>query len=75
MHEAQWYKMDDGFLSEHLLTVAGAAHVDRHRRFRVSRLTVHQKDALAPERADCKRGRCLVSKYGRSKCPFFGKTS
>ncbi len=31
MHQAQWYKMDNGFLPEYLLTVAGAAHVGHGR--------------------------------------------
>ena len=38
-------RMDDLFPhSEHLLTVAGAAHVGRNLRLRVSRLTAHQTD-------------------------------
>ncbi len=48
MHHAQWHKMDDGFLPEYLLTVAGAAHVGHDRWLRVSRLTAHQKDVPAP---------------------------
>ena len=41
--------------SEHLLTVAGAAHVGRNLRLRVSRLTAHQTNVRAPERRHCKR--------------------
>ena len=56
--------------SEHLLTVAGAAHVGRDRRLRVSRLTAHQTDVRAPERRHCKRGIQNRAKSGRTKRVF-----
>ncbi len=64
-------QMGDESLRGRLLTVAGAAHVGRSKRLRVSRLTAHQTDARAPKRENCKRDACFNAKYGRSKCTFF----
>lgn len=70
MQEAQWHMTDDAFITEHLLTVAGAAHVGCCKQLRVSRLTAHQKDTHAPKRTDYKRRACSSAKTAHQVSAF-----